>query len=448
MSLARRDQMFSGLDAEFGKAVYELCAPFAECREMLDAIAAVAQDELAEGERSEGFADARVWFDEAPGPLDLGEVARPVLGRVLLGQSHWRLEAIGAEKVARLRNVFESAFGRKVRFVGERRDDMVAHLKSKEPKYDRGLVPPRLLEHPEKVLIFSNRVGILAGGSPQEIEASFYERQERAFLDNPVPALDGRTPREAVRDPALRPRVIRLLKERVCAGDERNLETGGSQDSNWLLKELGAHEIIFEPPPPGRPGGQTSVNEVESGPETDESDDLAPWPSLPPQPFSSEEAVKRLLVGITAFESFEEAKEAMEDADGFLIEDVRRVVGDLLSEAEHELLETYLIQVWFAFVPPWCFGPIIEPEEIHREFGRRLEALVDEAGPQEKKVGGRKLLEEGSQPAMIQALAVQLIEEWKEASSRKWPKENRTLMVIILRTIVDLLDARCRADEP
>ena len=80
--------------------------------------------------------------------------------------------------------------------------------------------------------------------------------QDQTFLDDQIPALDGRTPRQAAQDPALRPKLLHLLKQRVQACDEHNLESGGSYDVNWLLRELGTTEILFNPPParprPGR----------------------------------------------------------------------------------------------------------------------------------------------------------------------------------------------------
>ena len=64
---------------------------------MLDAEPDVDVDELTDAEMDEGFAEGRVWFEPMnatipqPGPAQ-------VLGRVLLGQAHWRAEAIGAER--------------------------------------------------------------------------------------------------------------------------------------------------------------------------------------------------------------------------------------------------------------------------------------------------------------------------------------------------------------
>jgi hypothetical protein len=149
VDLERRRMMFANIDAKFGKAVYELKAPFATCCQALEDEPDVDLDDLNEGERREGFADARVWFlkdddaELAPTPTPGGDV---VLGRVLLGQSHWRLEAMGAERMEVLRRRFEQRMGDRVRFTGERLDDFGKTLAEKDPKSDLSLVPPRLLE--------------------------------------------------------------------------------------------------------------------------------------------------------------------------------------------------------------------------------------------------------------------------------------------------------------
>lgn len=61
--------------------------------------------------------------------------------------------------------------------------------------------------------------------------------------------IENLTPRAAALDPQLRPVLLALLKERVRLTDERARETGMTLDCNWLLRELGAHELIFDPPP-------------------------------------------------------------------------------------------------------------------------------------------------------------------------------------------------------
>ena len=437
VSYARREEMLAGMDAEFGKAIYELRAPFAECRARLDSISAVAPDSLAEGEQDEGFAEARVWFDESPAH-NIGDLARPTLGRVLLGQAHWRLETMGGEKFARLRQEFENVFGEHVRFTGDRRENLAEHLKSKQPAYDRSLVPPRLLEQPSKILISASRIATAALSDPNaDVESECLADQAREWLNESVPALDGKTPREAARDPAVRPQLIRLLKERVRSCDERNLERGSSDDLNWMLKELGTSEIIFDPPPPRAPIAPPSAGEF---PEVG----LEPWPELPPRPFTADESYERMGVALRDFPSYADAADAMEDAGGFLIEDVRNSVGDLLNEAEYSYLEEYLVQAWFAFVPPGYFGPVIEPEEIHAAISKQLE-LLEEAAVRGPEASGRFMVAQGPQVHLVQEFAGMVVDHFKElAKEHKLRMDTMPLIVITLRAVIELLDSKCR----
>ena len=92
----RRRQMFAGMDAKFGKAIYELRAPFVQCREWLDALPEVKHDDLSEPEESEGFASARVWFD-VPANFKQPDIpgSQVVLGRICSGNrtGGWKLLA-------------------------------------------------------------------------------------------------------------------------------------------------------------------------------------------------------------------------------------------------------------------------------------------------------------------------------------------------------------------
>src|SRR5208283_2924762 len=88
----RHRLMLASMDAQFGLALYVLQAPFGECRAALDAEPELDRDEPTDKERAEGFAEARDWFDDKSPPT----AGRKLLGRILLGQAFWRLEATGA----------------------------------------------------------------------------------------------------------------------------------------------------------------------------------------------------------------------------------------------------------------------------------------------------------------------------------------------------------------
>jgi hypothetical protein len=250
-SYARRRDMISSLDAKFGKVVYELQAPFIQCRTAIDALPGQASEPPKQPEREEGFVEVRVWFDDDNAMSNLSKGSLLLLGRVLLGQSHWRLEAMGADRMARFRARFEKQMGALVKFAGERLDDMGAQMLLKEPHFDPALVPPRLLENADKVSVSTSMVRTSIPGpvDPVKIQAQAMQAQDRDFLDSIVPALEGRTPREAARDPVLRPKLIRLMKSRVRSYDGENLRSGSTLDINGLLLELGLDELILDPPP-------------------------------------------------------------------------------------------------------------------------------------------------------------------------------------------------------
>jgi hypothetical protein len=115
----------------------------------------------------------------------------------------------------------------------------------------RAKVPPRLRENPPILSTESVRVGkgmVDAGGQERDVPMALL----RAWMNEPVPALRGQTPREAAVDLDLRPRLVQLVKDRVREFDRMNLNEGTTRDMNWVLRDLGLDEWIY-PPPPSRP---------------------------------------------------------------------------------------------------------------------------------------------------------------------------------------------------
>jgi hypothetical protein len=73
----------------------------------------------------------------------------------------------------------------------------------------------------------------------REIYAEYQNEYYRRWLDEPVPALGGRTPRNAARLKAVRPKLIRLLKELERSEARRRIEGRPSIDIAWMWRELG-----------------------------------------------------------------------------------------------------------------------------------------------------------------------------------------------------------------
>jgi hypothetical protein len=455
VTAARRRLMFESLDAKVGRAVYELRRPFAACRETLDQIAEVDHDDLSDAEVNEGFAEARVWFDPKTRlPFTAAPPPRPVLGRVLLGQSHWRLETIGAEKLAGFRQQFESQLGSRVRFVGERVDDLRGHLAEKGSSVDDALVPPRLLEQPQRIVISSSRTPQpIPPRSKQQLEAEWFAALDRAWLDDSIPTLGGKTPREAVRDPALRPRLIRMMKSRIRGCDERNLKQGTNYDVNWLVRELGLDEILVDPPP-RRPRPASEIGEGADGlePEPRTADRAPvvrpggpPAPDLPPGAFTADEVGRRLDEAMAAFDTSTEALDEMAASGCTLVGELAELTEGLLSDDAFPILIPFLIQVWYVFVPRGTSGPELDPQRLRAGIRLELETLL-KVSTRRSLSDFRAHLASGPQPALSEVLAGMIIDCVEKLPKKLQPDANVTVILIaVLRAVVAELDRACRS---
>ncbi len=457
----RRRMMFALIDGKFGKVVYELKRPYAECVALLDTLLDVEEDELADGEQREGFAAARAWFESETDPT-LANATAPgadvILGRVLLGQSHWRLEAMGAERTAKLRSMFEQHLGDRVRFTGERLDDLGPSMADKDPKADLSLIPPRLLENPQVVKLATSRVPApIVPKSKAAMETDVFTAMDREFLEHPVPALDGETPRAAAKNPALRAKLLRLMKNRVRATDERNLDTGGHQDVNWMLRELQLDEILFEAPPKNRqpralttaaPAGEELALPYDGDDETmayPMNPALPPAPPLPKRAFTDTEIEKRLRAAMETFDRAADASAAME-ADGCtLLADVDEVTAGLVTDDAYPILIPLLLEIWQVFVPRGTRGYNLPRVDLRAGILRETEALAKTFGHKTPAAFDRQL-DRGAQPALARTMMAQLL-SLAELGSREvqLPPEQFGIMAAVVCAVIEELDHAQRA---
>jgi hypothetical protein len=78
----------------------------------------------------------------------------------------------------------------------------------------------------------------------QELVGRLYRDHYARFLDDPMPMLDGMTPRGAARDPAMRPRLVELMKGHVHQVEEVSRRKGVRLRIDWVLEELGLSELL------------------------------------------------------------------------------------------------------------------------------------------------------------------------------------------------------------
>jgi hypothetical protein len=464
VGLARRKLMFDNLNAQFGKAVYELAAPFEKCRQRLDEDPNVAEDAPSEEERAEGFVEGRVWFatKEDPEYDRAGEGA--TLGVVLLGKTHWRLQGMGSDQLEKLRARFEAVMGDRVRFAGQRLDDLGARMRAKDPAFDASLVPPSLLEYPQKLATTVSRIPLHATAvsaspgtgilSQEELIGQIEPQREIEFLDEQVPALDGKTPRQAVSDPVLRGKLIALMKYRICECDRANLQSGGTVDINWMIRELGLTEILFDPPPRRPVPPQIRQARVEDDLGDEFSDDeslpfeepefltLPPPPPLPELPWTDQEVLRFFE---KATETFPEGMHALDyfyQLEYPLFDDVEEITESLLKDDDYALLTPVLAVVMLCFAPHGT-----RPPEIHfdRLKDRFHEAIAEMVASSEREGDSQPWWQSSPQPHLL-SLAHSVILQSAEAGENKinLSRKAKAQMFLVLYAVIAEADKALR----
>lgn len=208
----------------------------------------IHSEELSEEDAEEGFVLRWVWAREG---CSVG-AGRTVLCAILFHEDNQvRLETSSAKRRDEAKPLFEKFLGDTVSFISESAADLAMELlQQRRLFYDAKLVPDKLLEEPTLIETSQTRLPReYASLSHEEIMQMTHELFLRNFPDQPVPALDGKTPRQAADDPTLRPMLLRMMKKHVHSNDEDDLKNGTQTEINGLLRELKLDEIIFPPPP-------------------------------------------------------------------------------------------------------------------------------------------------------------------------------------------------------
>jgi hypothetical protein len=179
--------------------------------EVRDRTAVVAAlDRHADLEPEDG---AYAWLEDA-------RDFRRVLGRFVLERNRLVVETYSEKRVQRGREFLEALVGDAVRF-------RVVEYE------DPGRAIERLPAQPPDT----------AARVPPEIEArvigDFYEEHYRRWLDEPIPALGNRSPREAARLGRVRSRLVALLQDFENMADRQRLEGRPAYDFGWMWAEPG-----------------------------------------------------------------------------------------------------------------------------------------------------------------------------------------------------------------
>jgi hypothetical protein len=151
--------------------------------------------------------------------LEGGAEARRSLGTFVVKGDRLVFEATSRPWAERGRAMIEALAGSAIAYRATRYEDVGQAL---ERHRDR---PARPSEIPPEV--------------QAEVVSEFYEQHYRKWLDEPLPALNGRTPREAVRLRSVRGKLVSLLKAMENMSERQRREGRPAYDFGWMWGELG-----------------------------------------------------------------------------------------------------------------------------------------------------------------------------------------------------------------
>jgi hypothetical protein len=346
VTLARRHDMLAGLDVAQGWAEFALddSASDTLLHHLNNSPATGVIEPDPKEDHPAGFTAAWEWFEpDGSRQEDLPAVARgPVLlGRIVRRDHTWRIIAYSRARLERLREVFLAVVGQPdLRATREFQQDLAAQMAAAKPPVHAELVPPRLRESPVRFNITTTRWdGPPPGDQPLG--------HDPTWVDAPLPALAGRTPRDAVGDPAGRATVIRLLKPRIADADARRLRGQPMMDDPAAhVGALGLHELDTPVPPPRPCPPDFHEEDVDS-----DDEDVDGWTplALPPpasQVLNRAQAEERFDRVIEYYPSNHDLLDAWDSACPGLSDLVYATMDDDITDAEAELVDVAMALGW------------------------------------------------------------------------------------------------------
>jgi hypothetical protein len=278
--------------------------------------------------------------------------------------------------------------------------------------YDPDLVPPSFLEEVDK-LEMPTRVALK---DPSQDPSALMRATYRGFADQPLPALDGMTPRAAAADPAWRDRLLRLMKGHVSLCDVQRRTRGVDIDLNPLLGELGLDDLILPPPPLG---------EVD---EEDFDDMDIPLDPPPKQDLLEGGELESRLDRVIG-------DEALWNRLEIRLADVLDAFNDLpdkLNPHELAILQSTVLTALGALHPDQPPGYEPDPERMLARYESWMKS-----GDDQESVGDflDRIFAETRQPELCEAAADLLIHLEKESGKKLRPKKLDVLFTAIAAAV-------------
>lgn len=307
---------------------------------------------------------SRVWERELPEALQGGGIGpgRPIWGHLRVFPGRVEISAMSAMHFEPMKEMAGEFFGDRLEFEKEFVADLAKQTTAGGWSANRAARPARseVAESPEEAELL------------QSVLRSHYEK----FLREPVPALDGLTPREAAARSGMRGRLVDLMKGHLQSVDDLGRRHGVTHNIGWVLEELGLDELVAAPRPvvptvplPRNWWRTFSVDEVEAAIEGLPEEDRTLGGRCPP--------------GLSDY--FEDAADRLALPDGeaaLLLMAAKIAIGVL--------------------VPRGCAVPSVEYDDMTAESEALLLGLLEAGEKIEESI--EELIESSAQPALLGVL--------------------------------------------
>lgn len=181
-------------------------------------------------------------------------------GSVHVRRDEFEVMAVREPAADQIRELVERLFGNAVKFVEKRIVDLAALFEERDQRkaaYREALSEARAESRPLpdptdydlQPEVDPDADTALEGSNspPPEVERELLQRfhQDRygKMIDEAIPMLEGRSPREAAQDPSLRPRLIEWLKLHINGNEHQRRDRGIDIRLDWMVEELGVSEL-------------------------------------------------------------------------------------------------------------------------------------------------------------------------------------------------------------
>lgn len=162
----------------------------------------------------------------------------------IIADSHLKIECFSKKTFEWLSEKIEKIMGTSIEFESELQHDLAKLQAEKITIEHPEWVPISLLEE-ESGFSFNTYRHEQPHASVSELQEHFLSDYYQKVLDEPLPALEGITPREAARsqDPKHRSQLISWVKGIIRSTDQHYLQSGAFTEMDWIFDELQLPEL-------------------------------------------------------------------------------------------------------------------------------------------------------------------------------------------------------------